>query len=268
MFNKKTLLYLLVTFLISYSSWFCMSALLGQETLDPENPIFYLYLLGALGPAISALIIKRFVGGKIEFKSFLKQIIRIKVHIGWYLFIIIVPLVNTFFPYLVNLLVTGKQQVLVLEPLYMLFAILPLMMFAGGSEELGWRGVLLPELLKKQSTLVSTIIVSAFWTMWHIPLWLVKGTSQYGTDFIEFALSVIGFALVLSIVYIKTESIFMCVLFHGLSNSYYNIFSTPCSDTLSTIVSISTKFIIYIVIFMVFLILERKTKTVTNAEAV
>ncbi len=261
MINKKNTLYLLITFLITYGSWFTVSFVLGQESL--KGPLFILYILGGFGPTISAFLIKRFYADRMEFKCFLKQIIHVKVNVGWYIFILAVPLAQTFLPYFINSIITGKQQLIVLQPVYMLFAMIPVMIIGGGLEELGWRGVFLPELLKKQSVLVSTIIVSIIWSVWHIPLWFIKGVSQYGSNFMEFAVAVVGLSLLLSIIYIKTESIFMCILFHSLVNSYHAIFSTPCSDTLSTIISISSKLIICIAIFIAFLVLNKK-KTFEN----
>lgn len=266
MSNKKTFLYLFITFIITWGSWFTVSALLGQDPL--KQPFFILYVFGGFGPTISALIIKRFFCDKIEYTDFLKQIVRVKVNPGWYLFIFIAPLVLTFLPWLINLAITEKQQLLIQQPIYMLFAMIPVMIIGGGLEELGWRGVLLPELMKKYSILVSTVIVSITWVVWHIPLWFIKGVSQYGSNFVEFAFSVIGLALLLSIVYTKTKSIFMCILFHSLVNSYMAIFSTPCLDSSSEIINIAVKLIVCICIFIAFLVFNKKSKFINNMESV
>jgi len=42
----------------------------------------------------------------------------------------------------------------------------------GGMEEPGWRGLLQPELQRRFSPLVAALIVSAFWSLWHLPLYL------------------------------------------------------------------------------------------------
>jgi hypothetical protein len=73
-----------------------VSTLLGQQPLNP--PLFILYTLGGFGPTISAFITMWFFGDKIGYKDFLKQIIRVKVNAGWYLFIFVVPVILTFFP--------------------------------------------------------------------------------------------------------------------------------------------------------------------------
>jgi membrane protease YdiL (CAAX protease family) len=56
-------------------------------------------------------------------------------------------------------------------PLYVLTFALT-MLAQGGNEEPGWRGVLQPELQKRFSPLVAALIVSAFWSLWHLPLYL------------------------------------------------------------------------------------------------
>jgi len=42
----------------------------------------------------------------------------------------------------------------------------------GGNEEPGWRGLLQPELQKRFNPLVAALIVSVFWSLWHLPLYL------------------------------------------------------------------------------------------------
>lgn len=42
----------------------------------------------------------------------------------------------------------------------------------GGMEEPGWRGMLQPTLQKRFSPLVAALIVSLFWSLWHLPLFL------------------------------------------------------------------------------------------------
>lgn len=250
MFSKKARLFLAITFILTYCSWFSVAILTKQESLTPQ--LFALYVFGGFGPTFAAILTLRFWGDKSEFRDFLKQIIRVKVHVGWYLYMLIMPSALTFLPWLVNSATTGKQQLIMLQPFYMLLAMIPFMVIGGGLEELGWRGVLLPELLKRHGLLTSTLLVTFFWILWHIPLWFIKGVSQYNSNFVEFALSVIGTSLLLSVLYIKTKSIFLCIMFHSLMNAYMSVFSTPCLSTSSLVVSISTKLLICISIFIAF----------------
>lgn len=42
----------------------------------------------------------------------------------------------------------------------------------GGLEEPGWRGLMQPELQKRFSPLIAALVVSGFWSLWHLPLYL------------------------------------------------------------------------------------------------
>jgi membrane protease YdiL (CAAX protease family) len=58
-----------------------------------------------------------------------------------------------------------------LLPLFLLSFVLTALA-QGGMEEPGWRGLLQPALQKKFSPLTAALIVSLFWSLWHLPLYL------------------------------------------------------------------------------------------------
>jgi len=58
-----------------------------------------------------------------------------------------------------------------LIPLFLLSFILTALA-QGGMEEPGWRGMLQPTLQKRFSPLAAALIVSLFWSLWHLPLYL------------------------------------------------------------------------------------------------
>lgn len=64
----------------------------------------------------------------------------------------------------------GESAIRVI-PIYALSFVL-VALTQGGNEEPGWRGFLQPELQKRFSPLVAALIVSLFWSLWHLPLYL------------------------------------------------------------------------------------------------
>jgi len=64
-----------------------------------------------------------------------------------------------------------EQPALEILPLYILTFCVTLLI-QGGNEEVGWRGYMQPELQKRFSPLVAALIVSVFWSLWHLPLFL------------------------------------------------------------------------------------------------
>ncbi|MBE0635927.1 CPBP family intramembrane metalloprotease, partial [Candidatus Bipolaricaulota bacterium] len=56
---------------------------------------------------------------------------------------------------------------------------LPIALLAGVMEEFGWRGFMLPRLLKQHSAQKSALIVGIVWALWHAPI-NYMGLSRYG----------------------------------------------------------------------------------------
>ncbi|WP_274366291.1 CPBP family intramembrane glutamic endopeptidase [Paenibacillus thermotolerans] len=245
---KKSLVFLLVNFLITWIPWIVVAVTLDHKMKDGE-PLFVLYILGGLlGPVLSALIAQRFFGPKSEFKAFLKQIIKFKAPWIAYPFVIFIPLVFS----LLSQVVDGAKLDFP-GPYYMVLLTIPMFMIGGGLEEVGWRGVLLPELLKKFSPIKATIVVSVFWAIWHIPLWFINGTVQTELNFWWFCASVLWMSVLLSVVYIATNSVFLCILMHALFNSNNAYFSTVVpsnewTEPVGTIIKIALSLCVFIIV--------------------
>ena len=67
---------------------------------------------------------------------------------------------------------------------------LPLLILGPLSEEIGWRGYALERLQTRWNALTSSLIVGLVWALWHLPLFMMVGTSQY-----ELRIPFIGFLI-------------------------------------------------------------------------
>jgi membrane protease YdiL (CAAX protease family) len=99
----------------------------------------------------------------------------------------------------------------------------------GGFEEPGWRGLMQPELQKRCSPLVSALIVSVFWSLWHLPLYL---NGFYAADLVGGMLGGFIFRILLSIflawMFNRSNSLFLMVYLHTCFNLFINFL--PVSD--------------------------------------
>lgn len=68
--------------------------------------------------------------------------------------------------------------------------------------------------------MTSTLILIPIWAAWHPPLWFINGTVQYGSNFGIFVISVTVLSILLTALYFETNSIYICVIFHALINSF------------------------------------------------
>ena len=99
-----------------------------------------------------------------------------------------------------------------------------LLFFGPITEELGWRGVALPELVKRYGFTIATIFLGLMWALWHLPLFFIKGSYHYqlglgGPAFWNYMLSIISISILYGAVYYKAnQSILIVILFHYLDN--------------------------------------------------
>lgn len=141
------------------------------------------------------------------------------------------------------------------SPLYMAILNLPIMLVGGGLEEAGWRYILQPELEKKYSFFVSTLLVAVIWWFWHLPLFHVQGVAQYGQNFLIYGINVLGVSFALAAIRRVSSSTWLCVLFHCISNSLTGVFRTN-----NTIVGSVATTVIVIVVSMVLVAVTDKKK--------
>lgn len=225
--TKKGNKYIILTFIFSWIIWGVLGILSLYNITKFGQPLYWtIFILGGSGPFIAAFMVNS-QGDKKEFKEFIKQFIKVKVSPLWYLYILIIPLLYLSIPWIINILSKGTPMKLFRDQIYMVFAVFPLSIVCGGSEEIGWRGVLLPELLKRFSKIKSTLILGSIWGGWHLPLFFIKGSPQENGSFIFFFIGAISLSFLLTDLYTGTKSIFLCILFHTFINSYPYVLNIP-----------------------------------------
>ena len=101
----------------------------------------------------------------------------------------------------------------------------------GMSEEFGWRGYALPRIQARWNALVSSIILGVIWTMWHLPLWFLSGSSQQGSSFWLFLASLVLTSVLYTwLVNAAKGSILVAVVFHAVGNTVTQMFPGSTSN--------------------------------------
>lgn len=216
--NKLVKDYLKYTFLIMLICWgLCVICSLNGVLLN-ENYLLYIpYLLGGLSPTIASFLALKKNNKVANFKEWLGNVFDFKHNIFSYFMVIVLGILFI----LPQCLISGYENGF---PLYAIFAMLPVMLLGGGLEEAGWRYILQPELEKKYKFIISTLIVSVIWWLWHLPLFYIQGVGQYGQNYLAFGISILGEAFALASIRKNTNSVWLCVLSHCIVNSLSGIF--------------------------------------------
>ncbi len=99
--------------------------------------------------------------------------------------------------------------------------VLTVLLMAAAFEELGWRGYAFDSLLSRFNYFKSSLIFSILWSLWHLPLILVKDSYQYEIMqenmffAVNFFVSIIPMGFIISWICIKKQkkAFFAAVLF-------------------------------------------------------
>ncbi|HUR46737.1 MAG TPA: type II CAAX endopeptidase family protein [Candidatus Saccharimonadales bacterium] len=97
-----------------------------------------------------------------------------------------------------------------------------IMTLRGGplNEELGWRGFLLPRLLRKYNPFMASLILGVIWGAWHLPLWLLSGIPHPYWPYHLFLMLVISCTFLFTWLYRKSKgSVLLAILFHASINT-------------------------------------------------
>lgn len=90
--------------------------------------------------------------------------------------------------------------------------------FFGFGEEVGWRGFALPRLQSKTNALVASVVLTLFWALWHLPLFLYRpGYLNMGVaEILGWVLSLLTGSILLTWLYNASKgSILICAIFHS-----------------------------------------------------
>ena len=253
--NRKLILtYLLITFGISYFLWGVVLVLTGL-CIKLENPLcMTLYLLGSFGPAFGSYIAQRKENRIAGFRDFIKKSFHFKSSVFSYLLVVLFLLLYFIFPF-----VTG--QITLGIPVYIALLLVPLMLFGGGMEEVGWRWVLQPELEKKFPFALSAVFTSIIWALWHGPLFFIQGSSQSQVEFIPFFILLVGMSVVQAALFEFSKNIWLSILLHCSFNAFQMAF--VFEEKLLTSIFVS---LIMIAGTMLLRVLTKKSGTKTIAE--
>jgi membrane protease YdiL (CAAX protease family) len=91
-------------------------------------------------------------------------------------------------------------------------------------EELGWRGLLVPELAKLTGFRNTSLISGAVWAAWHMPLIVLAGyhggATPLGYSIACFTIMVMGLSFLMTWLRFAADSVWPCALLHASHNLF------------------------------------------------
>lgn len=234
--NKKILLFLFLTF--SFSSIFYYLGISGS---------FYSYNLYIMWcPGIAAMITQLIFTGSLrgigwragKFKYWLWSY-GLTVMYGTVVYgLVWITGLGKFVPFDRVMEMVGQMN-LEAPPIVLLVLYIFLMgtvgvvinMIGGLGEEIGWRGLLVPELAREHSFTITAIISGVIWALWHSPFILFSDYNNTGAStwygLACFAVYVVGSSFAYTWLRLKSGSVWTAVIFHAAQNAFIQGIFTP-----------------------------------------
>jgi len=193
---------------------------------------YLLFIIGGFVPSILGIILtSKFEGKEGIIKLFLSAI---NIKIGFSSFMIIIAYVIILSLLQLILYTTLGNRFDYSQFIKQLPTTLPLIIAGPLSEEFGWRGFLQKRVNKEFSPISGSIIIGIVWSLWHLPLFYIIGTSQheFNVPFFPFMILIISSAFVYTYIYIKSNgSLFTAILLHWLFTYIFQVIASQISRT-------------------------------------
>ena len=210
-----------LAYIISWTIWLPLYSPLFGISL-PVLP--YQHALGGLGPMMAAFITTGIYykkDGVVDLLSRCAQLKPVKylvlALIGPFVLILIASGISHLLngvPVNLNEIFSNKEF-----PEFTLFSFfLYNLFFFGFGEETGWRGLVLPILQKNFNALVSTVVLTIFWALWHLPLFFYRPgyTAMQEAGIAGWFFSLLTGSVLLTWLNNSTKgSILICAVFHA-----------------------------------------------------
>lgn len=225
----KPWLFFGAVFVWTWSFW--AVAFFTGGNMDEAGAGLILLLVGVMGPTVCGIIFNQLTRDKAGRRDYWRRVAGFRyISWKWYLVIILfVPMMHIAAALIDNLMGGGGSTLgeaargVVENPLSIIASIMfsTLIPFL---EELGWRGYVLDLLQERRSSLTSSLILGAIWSIWHLPMFFIPGSYQNElgigtTAFWLFFLAIIPLSIPFTWIYNNTNRcILSAILFHAMVN--------------------------------------------------
>ena len=231
---KKNIPYqfFVVTFIWSWLIWLPLVLAgagilpLGKDLLSAwSTPVS---ILAAFGPAAGAFYCLSTLHGKGAVHQYLRGLLDFRF--GWQAWLVPILVLggSTWLAWALPEL-WGEPRLAMLLPSVWVFPpyVLIMILLGGGQEELGWRGYILDPMEERLGPWLGNLVLGVIWAVWHLPLFVIPGTSQTFMPFAGFMLLTIGYSWFFAWVrQASGKRTLAGLVSHGWANAFIPLFPT------------------------------------------
>lgn len=217
--NGRVILFFFLAYLFTWTFHIAIPVKGFAFSFDITSPASLLYLLGLLGPSVSAVFLSARFEGWMGVKRLLKGALRWRFNPIWYFFAIFMVALLKF----VNIGVHIKAIPTPWQWMNFGFIFIIGQLWVVIGEEYGWRGFALPRLQNRTGSLGASLVLGFLWASWHLPMFFIPGSPQYTDSFFSsfsrYVCLVTFWSIIMTMLYNRTRgSVLVCMLFHAFLN--------------------------------------------------
>lgn len=255
--DNRLWLFFITTFVFSWVFWLgiiVLQGVPGTETLI-HSVSGLLVLGGIMGPSLMAILLTYHYNGSAETRHLLRRGVKGFKPV-WLLAVLLLYPLLVVGALVITALVGNAPQLITNMPQGALgLASFPAVLVFGGPllEEYGWRGFALDRLQSRWNGLVSSLILGVIWSVWHLPLFFITGTTQnlllryLPLASILFFVMVISLSITFTWIYNNTErSVLAAILLHTIWNTLIAGFFMGVTTSFATDFTLLSPDVIYL----------------------
>ena len=231
---KEAIVFLVLTLALSFFVFWgplvifkIPAASFVKDSALPPAWALALFIIGGFVPSLVGLGLTWLYEGRSGLRKLGKRVIQFNIGMKLYLAAILFAIIISGLQLGLNIVTGSKFD-------YSLFItqigfLLPLLVLGPISEEIGWRGFALDRLQTRWSALISGLIIGVVWSLWHLPLFFMIGTSQFELKFpfIGFMLGLTSTSVIYSWLNNRARgSIWMAIFFHWIYTYFAQVVAT------------------------------------------
>jgi membrane protease YdiL (CAAX protease family) len=187
---------------------------------DPRQPGGILVLVGVPAALIGSVLATLLTSGWDGLRRLFQRSFHWRFAPTWYLAAVSAPLLVTAASVLAAIWIAGAELPDPWFSPYMPFGFMAFfLIYVGLGEEIGWRGFALPRFQESLGSLGGSIVVGVLWALWHVPLFLMPGSSQHGDLLVPYVFLLTCWTIVMALFVEKAHgSVLPAILLHGSAN--------------------------------------------------
>lgn len=182
-------------------------------------------ILRDFGPAVAAVVVTAFYQGSAGLSRLWLSVTRWRVSWRLYVLAFLGPMIVAGLVVLIGVATgTLERNPVPISVIHFAIVFLAMAILDGPlGEEVGWRGLLLPQLLRKMGPITASIVVGGIWWLWHVPLYLADGKISTGGDWVDFLIDTLALSTIFTWFFLRSGgSTLLAILLHNASN--YSIY--------------------------------------------